>query len=231
MKSLLVLAALAGVAHADRTIGVLDVRVEGVAAEAKAKFSEGLEQQLAASPHAVMSAAKMHEAMASSAKFTDGCITGPCLQEIRAQTKADMVLLVAFTGLGTTYGYVVTLMRTDTGQVLSQHADRCDVCTLNEAMGKAQKATLELVDKMPAQLPDDQAAAQAQVAAAILPYRREAEVARRHPKKLGTGLVVAGGIVTIAGIVALVVNSGRTETAITAAGAGLLVGGVTVLAF
>lgn len=231
MKSLVVLAALAGIANADRTVGVLDVRVEGVAPEAKAKFSEGLEQQLAASPHAVMSAAKMHEAMAASAKFTDGCITGPCLQEIRAQTKADLVLLVAFTGLGTTYGYVVTLMRTDTGEVVSQHADRCDVCTVNEAMGKAQKATVELVDKMPAQLPDDQAAAQAQIAAAIAPFRREAERAHRHQKKVGTGLVVAGALVTVAGIVALIVNSGKAETAITAAGAGVLAGGVTVLAF
>ena len=108
-------AAAIGVAHADegkRTVGILDVRVEGVAPEAKLQFGAALEQQLATSHYTLLTQPKMHEAMASSAKFTEGCVVGECLMDIRAQTHADLVLLVAFNGSGTTYGYVVTLVRT-----------------------------------------------------------------------------------------------------------------------
>jgi hypothetical protein len=228
-----VLAALSGVAHADdkRTVGILDVRVEGVAPEAKAQFGVMLEQQLATSPYTLLTQPKMHEAMASSAKFTEGCIVGSCLMDIRAQTHAELVLLVAFNGSGTTYGYVVTLVRTDTGRVLSQHADRCDVCTVTEAMGKATKATVELLAATPAQLPDETAAQRAELAAIVVPYKRDLALAKRHPKKLGTGLAIAGGVITIAGVAALIVSTGRPAVAITAGGAGLLVGGITVLSF
>lgn len=237
MRATLVFAALliaSAHAHADegkRTVGILDVRVEGVAPEAKDKFGAALEQQLATSHYTLLTQPKMHEAMASSAKFTEGCIVGTCLMEIRAQTHAELVLLVAFNGSGTTYGYVVTLVRTDTGRVLSQHTDRCDICTVTEAMGKATKATLELLDAVPAQLPDETAEQKLSLTAAIAPYQRDVLVARRHPKKLGTGLAIAGGVITVAGIVALVVSSSKPAVAITAGGAGLLIGGITVLSF
>lgn len=235
-RSLLVVAALlaGGVAHAEdarRTVGILDVRVEGVAPEAKLQFGAALEQQLATSHYTLLTQPKMHEAMASSAKFTEGCVVGACLMDIRAQTSAELVLLVAFNGSGTTYGYVVTLVRTDTGRVLSQHADRCDVCTLTEAMGKATKATLELLDAVPPQLPDETAAQRLALSAAIVPYQRDLAVARRHPKRLGTGLTIAGGVVTIVGVVALISGTTKPAVAITAGGVGLLVGGVTILAF
>ncbi len=232
--ALAVLVALAGAAHADdskRTVGILDVRVEGVAPEAKAQFGVMLEQQLATSPYTLLTQPKMHEAMASSAKFTEGCIVGSCLMDIRAQTHAELVLLVAFNGSGTTYGYVVTLVRTDTGRVLSQHADRCDVCTVTEAMGKATKATVELLDATPAQLPDETAAQRAELAAVVVPYKRDLAIARHHPKKLGTGLTIAGGVITVAGVAALIVSTSKPAVAIAAGGAGLLVGGITVLSF
>jgi len=234
VRSLAVLLALASVAHADdakRTVGILDVRVEGVAPEAKDRFGAALEQQLATSKYTLLTQPKMHDAMTSSAKFTEGCIVGTCLMEIRAQTHADLVLLVAFNGSGTTYGYVVTLVRTDTGRVLSQHADRCDVCTVTEAMGKATKATVELLDAVPVQLPDEVAAQKQALAMAIAPYERDVRVARRHPRKLGTGLAIAGGVVTVAGIVALIVSNTKPAVAITAGGVGLLAGGITVLSF
>jgi hypothetical protein len=224
-----------GIAHAEpdsrRTVGILDVRVEGVAPEAKLQFGAALEQQLATSHYTLLTQPKMHEAMASSAKFTEGCVVGACLMDIRAQTSAELVLLVAFNGSGTTYGYVVTLVRTDTGRVLSQHADRCDVCTLTEAMGKATKATLALLDAVPPQLPDESAAQRLALSAAIVPYQRDLADARRHPKRLGTGLTIAGGVITIVGIVALASSSTKPAVAITAGGAGLLLGGVTILAF
>ena len=233
MRALLLVAMLASVASADdkHTVGILDVRVEGVAPEAKVQFGEKLEQQLAQSKYTLLTQPKMHDAMAASAKFTEGCIAGPCLSDIRSQTHAELVLLVAFNGSGTTYGYVVTLVRTETGRVLSQHADRCDVCTVNEAMTKATKATLELLDAVPEVLPDENASRKTEITAAVAPFKHEAFAARRHFRKLGTGLAIAGGLVTVSGIVALLVSTGRPAVGITAAGVGLLAGGVTVLSF
>lgn len=233
------IAVTAGVAHAEpaaseakRTVGILDVRVEGVAPDAKVQFGAALEQQLETSHYRLLTQPKMHEAMASSAKFTEGCIVGACLMDIRAQTQAELVLLVAFNGSGTTYGYVVTLVRTDTGRVLSQRADRCDVCTLSEATGKATKATLELLDAVPPQLPDENAAQRLALTAALVPYQRDLVAARRHPKKLGTGLTIVGGVIAAVGVAALISNStSKPAVALAAGGAGLLVGGVTILAF
>ncbi len=55
--------------------------------------------------------------------------------------------------LWNTFRYVVTLVRTDNGQVLAQ-AERCDVCTESEATGNALLATIKLMNAIPNQLPD-----------------------------------------------------------------------------
>ena len=62
----------------------------------------------------------MHEMMANSTKWTEGCVVGSCLHEVKTQTGAELVLLAALTGSGTSFGYVVTLVRTDTGRMLAQ---------------------------------------------------------------------------------------------------------------
>ena len=65
-----------------------------------------------------------------------------------------------------------------------------------------------------------------------MPFQRDLVVARRHPKKLGTGLTVAGGVITAVGLAVLISNhSSKPGVAIAAGGAGLLVGGVTILTF
>ena len=41
------------------------------------------------------------------------------------------------TGSGTSFGYAVTVVRTDNGRVLAQESSRCDVCMVKEAMTEA----------------------------------------------------------------------------------------------
>ena len=77
---------------------------------------------------------------AARPKWTEGCVVGACLSEVRAQTGAELVLLAALTGSGTSFGYVVTLVRTDTGRVLAQESDRCDVCTVRRGDGARHRS-------------------------------------------------------------------------------------------
>src|SRR5262249_60418341 len=115
------------------------------------------------------------EAMANSPKWTERCVVGQCLQEVRTQTRADLVLLAALTGSGTSFGYVVTLVRTDTGRVLAQEQERCDVCTVSEALSAATLATVKILNAVPERLPEQPFVTGTMVRAATEPL--EAQIA------------------------------------------------------
>jgi len=148
-----------------RIVGVLDVRVEGVPPEIAAQFQQQLEAQVDTKHFWLAPRSRMHEMMTNSTKWTEGCVIGKCLSEVKRQTNADLVLLAALTGAGTSFGYVVTLVRTDTGLVLAQESERCDVCTVSEALANATLATVKILDAVPDQLPDEHAMQAAKLAA------------------------------------------------------------------
>jgi hypothetical protein len=227
-------AAVAGPAAADppptgkdhrRIVGILDVRVDGVADEVKESFQRQLEQQLDTRRYWLASRGRMRELMLQSTRWTEGCLVGACLREVRAQTGADLVLLAALTGAGTSFGYVVTLVRTDTGQVLQQNAGRCDVCTVNEATQSATQAAVYLVAAAPDVLPGDPAAASERA--------RKALAARdQHTHQLAV-VVTAVGVAALAGGLGLYLALDHPSyAALTAAGGGALAaGGLVVLTF
>jgi hypothetical protein len=211
-----------------RVVGILDVRVEGVADEVKEAFQRGLEQQLDTRRYWLASRARLRQRMLQSTRWTEGCFVGACLTELRAQTSAELVLLAALTGAGTSFGYVVTLVRTDTGQVLQQISDRCDVCTLTEAMSGATQAAVQLVAAAPDELPD---AAGAQ-AAAIDQVRRAADGRGRHTRRVGIALTAIGLAAALGGIALYVAHDHPSYAALTAVGGGgLAAGGLIVLTF
>lgn len=211
-----------------RIVGILDVRVEGVADEVKETFQRALEQQVDTRRYGLASRARMRQLMLQSTRWTEGCIVGACLTEVRAQTGAELVLLAALTGAGTSFGYVVTLVRTDTGQVLQQISERCDVCTLNEAMSSATQAAVKLVAAAPAKLPDDTAAQ----AAAIDKVRRSLGGHDQHTRRVGLALTAVGVAVAAGGLALYVTQDRPSYAALTAVGGGTLAaGGLVVLAF
>jgi len=217
---------------ARRLIGILDVRVEGVPDDVKVEFERGLEEQLENKIYWLSSRAQVRERMKFSTKWTEGCLVGPCLTELRAQTSAELVLLAAFSGSGTSFGHVVTLVRTDTGEVLAQEAGRCEVCTLNEAMTGATLATLRLLSSAPDQLPDEARDQRAALEAALKPVRHELAAERRGTRRAGIALTVLGLAAAGAGIAAYLLDDEPDYAlALTAGGAGLTAGGVLVLAF
>lgn len=215
-----------------RTVGILDVRVDGVADDVRAQFERGLEQQLDTNHYWLSSRSQMRERMKFSTKWTEGCLVGPCLSDVKVQTNAELVLLAALSGSGTSFGYAVTLVRTDTGKVVAQEASRCDVCTVNEAMTEATLTTIRLLNGVPEPLPDEAGDQGAAIDVAVAPVRHQVEVVRRHTSHLGIALTVVGLAAAGAGIAAYYAADQPTYSYVIAGvGGGLTAGGVVVLTF
>jgi hypothetical protein len=215
-----------------RIVAILDVHVDGVAPEVAAQFQSSLEAQVDTKHYWLAPRARVHELMESSTRWTDGCFVGACLQEVKTQTGADLVLLAALTGSGTSFGFVVTLVRTDTGHVLAQEAQRCDVCTVNEVLNESTLATIKLLNAVPDKLPDDATDQSAQVDLARQPLVAEIAVQHHHHKVLGLTLTLAGLATAAAGLVLYVTQHHASYgLATAAAGGGLAVGGVVALTF
>jgi hypothetical protein len=218
-----------------RIVGVLEVKVDGVSPEIASQFQQGLEAQLDSKHYWLAPRARMRELMANSTRWTEGCVVGECLHEVRTQTRADLVLLAALTGSGTSFGYVVTLVRTDTGRVLAQEQERCDVCTVSEALSAATLATIKILSAVPDHLPDDSVEQRAALDLATRPLEnRLAKLAsddHRHTT-LGIALTLVGLAAAAAGSAAYVMNNHTSVgVATAAAGAGLATGGVVTLTF
>lgn len=215
-----------------RIVAVLDVRVDGVPAEIAAQFQKSLEAQVDSKQFWLAGRARVHESMANSTKWTEGCVVGQCLAEVKVQTHADLVLLAALTGAGTSFGFVVTLVRTDTGRVVAQESKRCDVCTIDQAMSEATLATVEILMHVPDKLPDDAVDQRRAISAATEPFAREVQGARHHDHALGAALTVTGLVAVAAGVAAYYLKSHASYGLVTAAaGGGLVAGGVVVLTF
>jgi hypothetical protein len=215
-----------------RVVAVLDVAVTGVPNDVKEQFQLGLDTQVDPKRFWIDPRARVREQMMSSTKWTEGCVIGACLAEVKAHTHADLVLLVAINGSGTSFGSVVTLVRTDTGRVLSQKSERCDVCTINEALATATLATIRLLDAVPEKLPDEAIEREAQLEMATSPLHAKIAAGKHHRKATGIALTVTGFIAAAAGA-ALYVASNHAEygLATLAAGGGVAASGVVVLAF
>ena len=215
-----------------RMVGILDVRVDGVADDLKAKFEKDLEQQLDTNQYWLSTRAQMRDRMKFSTKWTEGCLVGDCLAEVRTQTNAELVLLAALTGSGTSFGYVVTLVRTNNGRVLAQDSGRCDVCTVNEAMAEATLATIRLLNDVPVTLPDEAGDQSAAIEVAVGASRRALARSVRHTHRGGIALTVTGLAIAVgAGAAYAVLDHPAWALATAAGGAGLAAGGVVVLTF
>jgi len=218
-----------------RIVGILDVRVDGVPKEIAAQFQSNLEAHLDSHAYWLAPMSRIHDLMANSTKWTEGCLVGSCLAEVKIQTGAELVLLAALTGSGTSFGYVVTLVRTDTGRMLSQESERCDVCTVNEALTNATRAAVKLVTSVPDKLPDEAADNQAALDLAthkLSKLEDDKKVMHHHHKAVGVGLTVAG-LAVAAGGAALYFAKDHSNAglATAAAGGGLALGGLLVLSF
>ncbi|HUS30166.1 MAG TPA: hypothetical protein VMZ53_16780 [Kofleriaceae bacterium] len=231
---LLLLVLAGGIAEADprRVIGILEVRVDGVPRDIAAQFQKNLEAQLDSREYWLAPSARMHELLSNSTKWSEGCVVGPCLMEVKVQTGAEVVLLAAIHGDGTSFGYVVTLVRTDTGEYLAQEAERCDVCTVSEALTSATLAAVKLVTALPEKLPDEAAEHRAQMDRVTKTAAHDKTGMQQHRKTLGTVLALSG-IAVAAGGAALYFTQDHSSYGLATAGVGCgaLVGGLVTMTF
>lgn len=212
-----------------KIIGILDVRIDGAPAEVGAEFLKDLDAQVDAKRYFLAPRARMHELMESSTRWTEGCVVGPCLTELRKQSRAAIVLDASITGSGTSFGWVITLVRTDSGNVLSQRAERCDVCTVDEALRNATRAAVDLLSAIPEQLPDEHPRSAPAVSAE--PYEHQIASLHHEHTVVGVTLLVTGLAVAAAGAAVYFGADHDTGLGIVGGGAGLVVGSILAFSF
>ena len=214
-----------------RIIGILDVRIDGAPPEVGAQFQRDLEAQVDIKHYFLAPRGRMKDLMSNSTKWSEGCVVGPCLHDVKVQTGADVVLLAALTGSGTSFGWVVTLVRTDTGSVLGQKAERCDVCTVSEALSASTLAVVALLTTIPDQLPPETV----KVAPPIdtHPYEVRVATAEHHQRTTGIVLTIAGAVVAAAGAALYYSTTPHPNygLATLAVGGGAVLGGLVVVTF
>jgi hypothetical protein len=222
-----------GVADTRRIVGILDVRVTGVADDVRDQFQRALADQFDTRQFWLASPKFMRDRLSRSTTWTEGCVVGGCLAEVRAQTGAELVLLAALEGAGgTSFGYVITLVRTDNGRVLAQNAERCDVCRISEVIDKATLATVELLNNVPDKLPDEAAEQAAALDAVVGRARREVAAGEAHSRRLGIVLTALGLAAAATGAALYEAEHKPDYASLTAVGgAGLALGGVAILSF
>jgi hypothetical protein len=214
------------------TVALLEVRVEGLPDVVKDELWRQLDQSIDTKRFWLPDRKYMKSRMMGSTKWTEGCVVGPCLSEVHTHTGADLVLLAALSGSGTSFGYVVTLIRTDTGQVVEQEADRCDVCTVNEAVSGATLAAGRLLSNVPDKLPDEAAEQTAAMEREIGKAREQVTAYDHHTTKIGTVLTAVGLAAAITGLALYVAQDQPTYAAATAVGgSALAASGLIVLKF
>ena len=215
-----------------RIVAVLDVHVEGVPKEIAEKFQTDLEHQLDSNAYWLAPMARVHQLMEASTKWTEGCVVGGCLAEVKTQTGAELVVLAALTGSGTSFGYVVTLVRTDSGEVVAQETERCDVCTVKEALTGATLAAVRLVTAAPEQLPNERAERAAEVQKISDQAVATGRTMQRQFRRAGLATTLVGLAIGIAGM-ALYVTQDHADWAlgVTTGGVGVAGAGVVMLTF
>lgn len=231
-RTVVLLMLLAGTSRAQearRIVGILDVEASP---EIASSFEKSLEDQLDTKQYWLVPRAKMRERLRNSTHWSEGCLVGTCLAEAKAQTNAELVVLAALTGSGTSFGYVVTLVRTDTGRIVSQETERCEVCTINEAMTAATLATIRLLNALPERLPDEAAQHSAAVELAVRQSEKHTGDKMKRTRTTGIALTVVGLVTAgIGGALYMTQDKPDYALALTAGGGGLGLGGVMVLSF
>lgn len=170
-------------------IGLLDVRVEGLSADAAEVFTRKIEEGLELSGLKVASRDRLRQYLAGT-PWNSACLLGACLGELAKGADVDTVIEVALATSGPSYHYVITLLDTRTGQPINQVAAKCDVCTTDEAFAEASLAVVAVVNGVGDAAPRAGAPLDPQILAA---HRRVAR-ARSGTRWLSIGLLGAAAL-------------------------------------
>jgi hypothetical protein len=222
-------------ADTSEPIGVLEVATYGVSQAAGDKFEQSVEETLRGVGFRVVRSQQVQQELAGT-NYVIGCTVGPCIKEVGARTGLRRVLVARIQGAGQTYSVVVSLVDTGSGQLVSQVAQSCPVCTVEDAISTSIKAVVALLT--------DEKAAQAGGAANLNPATPAAvaekaaeapadtaplERRRQQARRFGWIFVVAGTVAIGAAVGLAATDNENAALAAGGAGGGLAVGGLTAL--
>jgi hypothetical protein len=179
-------------------VGILDVRVEGMPVAIGDEFERQLDALTLGTTKGrfwIGTRRRLKQMLSGSTQWMDGCLLGPCMKVMREQTRAAIVLTVFLQSLGSTYRYVITVIRTDTGAVVDQRTEACGACTQAEAVTAATIGALDAIAAAPARLVDEPRPAEVKLETEA-PYRKRLSKARRRTRTTAlvlTGLAAIGG--------------------------------------
>jgi hypothetical protein len=168
----------------------------------------------------------MREMLAAST-WTPACTVGKCLAEVRAQTGAHFVVNAGLSGSGQSYRFTITVVATDTGDVIDQITEACPACTVDDLVSSATIATIGLMNAAPLAIAPDQPAGT--LAERVRGLERRA---RSHKTTLRRTGVVVVGLAVLAGATAYYfVDKGQDDLGYALAGAagGLATSGALML--
>jgi hypothetical protein len=171
-------------------VGILELRVDGVSPTVAERFEAAIEDGLGSAELRIATRTRLREMLAGST-WSEGCLFGPCLAEVLRQTGVDRVVVAYFQGRGSSYRFVVSLVDTASGRIRAQAAERCEVCTLSEALDGAVLATIGLIHG--ASPGGSVASGPAQRPPPIAPPRRGARRALRRSALLLVGVAALAG--------------------------------------
>jgi hypothetical protein len=211
-------------------IGVLEVATYGVSQAAGEKFEQSVEETLAGVGFRVVRSRQVQQELAGT-NYVSGCTFGPCMKEVLTRTGLRRVLVARIQGAGQSYSVVVSLIDTETGYLVSQVAQSCPVCTVEDAISTSIKAVVEL-------LTDEDASGAAgdgpRAVAALRPREPDDAVARlarrrQQARRLGWVFVASGAAAV--GLAAGLVAADRDDAAFVSGGlgGGLVAAGLTAL--
>jgi len=201
-------------------IGLLEVRVEGVSDAAATMFAQQIAESLGIAGYKVASATRLREFLTTS-PWNAACLVGDCLAVLKTHAGVDRVVEARMVSTGPSYHYVITLLDTGSGAVITQKADRCEVCTTEEAFAEAGLAVVGLLHGLDGE-------AGGRTTPAPRPGAR-ADRTRSTTLRLGVALVTAA---VVAGAASAILYSSDDDSAgaVAAGAAGAFaVAGVTSL--
>jgi len=209
--ALALVAALAGTARGEenKPVGLLEVATEGVSDTAGDKFEESIEHALAAVNVPVVRSKTVRDKLATS-DYVHGCSFGPCLRAVGRATGLDRLLVARIAGAGQSYSVVVSLVETGEGRLLSQVAQSCPVCTVDEAIATSTRAVVELITRR-----EGEARSGTEVVS-VADGTEGIARKKRHVRNLGILFTSVGAAALIGGIVLAADDSG---------GAAAMIGG------
>jgi hypothetical protein len=152
---LAVILAAPGLARAEKIVGLLDVRADGVDKVVGERFGDAVEEGLAGSAEYTPATRERMLEMLANTGWSPACLIGPCLAEVRAQTGAEYVVTAGVTGTGQSYRMTISLIETAGGTLVGQVTETCPACTVEDVASSAMLSTIELINGVATVAPKD----------------------------------------------------------------------------